>query len=313
MKKILTNSVIISAALCLQLSAFSLPALAVSAFAEEGIVAVVNNEIITQKDVDDFENFMRVQLSSEYKGRELEKKIQSMETDLLEKLIEDRLIISEAKKNNLKVDENRIKARISDIKRQYPSEDEFQKSLQAQGMVQADLEARIKEQMLMYSIIDNKIKSRIVISPSEVTEYYRKKRDDFKTPSVWELESIAVEDMNLALDIYNKLKSGYNFDTIVGKYSLAKNKLSMSKGELKKDIEDIIIKLKPQDVSVPVKIEEKYYILKLIKVIPGRQMSLAESQDDIHNLLLSVKMQETMEKWIGGLKKQSYIKILKGS
>ena len=47
-------------------------------FAQDKILAVVNNEIITQRDLDGFVSFMRMQLSSEYKGQALEDKLNSM-------------------------------------------------------------------------------------------------------------------------------------------------------------------------------------------------------------------------------------------
>src|SRR3989338_6450398 len=67
-------------------------------FAQDKIVAIVNNEVITQKDLDDFLNFMRMQYAQELKGRELENKIQSMKIVLLDKLIEDRLMLQDAQK-----------------------------------------------------------------------------------------------------------------------------------------------------------------------------------------------------------------------
>jgi hypothetical protein len=47
-------------------------------FAQGKIVAIVNNDVITEKDLNDFVNFMRIQLSEEFKGKELESKLQSM-------------------------------------------------------------------------------------------------------------------------------------------------------------------------------------------------------------------------------------------
>ena len=34
-------------------------------YAQDKIIAIVNNEVVTQKDLDDFLNFMRMQLSQE--------------------------------------------------------------------------------------------------------------------------------------------------------------------------------------------------------------------------------------------------------
>jgi len=61
-------------------------------FAAPKIVAVVNNDAITEKDVEDAFRIFRVQLSRQFEGKELEDKIKEMKKDLLERIIEGRLM-----------------------------------------------------------------------------------------------------------------------------------------------------------------------------------------------------------------------------
>ena len=56
-------------------------------FAQIKILAVVNNDIITEKDLRDFMNFIHIQLSGQYQGEELKNKVDSMRADLLDKLL----------------------------------------------------------------------------------------------------------------------------------------------------------------------------------------------------------------------------------
>jgi hypothetical protein len=71
---------------------------AAACFAQEKMIAVVNNDVITQKDYETFLNFTRMQLSQELLGDKLESKIASIRKDLLQRLIEDKLLIQEAKR-----------------------------------------------------------------------------------------------------------------------------------------------------------------------------------------------------------------------
>jgi len=280
-------------------------------FAQDKIVAIVNNDIITQKDLDGFINFMYVQLATEYKGKQLESKIQSMKSDLLDRLIEDRLILQAAKKNNLNIDENKVKAKIDEIRRRYPQDYGFQDALAKQGLVQADIELRIREQLLMYSIIDAKIRSKIVVNPLEVTDFYNKNIEEFKLSEMRDLEVISIKDENLANEVSNNLKNGQELSDLLKRYSLPINKLSVSKkGELNKDIEDVVFKLKPGEISKLIKIEDTFYIFKLDRIVGSRQQSLSEVQDKIYAYLFDNKMQEELTKWLDELKKNAYIKIL---
>ena len=293
-------------------------------FAQDKIVAIVNNDVITQKDLDDFINFMRVQLSTEYKGRELESKIQSMKLDLLDRLIEDRLILQEAKKeleearkkkdailvSRLQIDKSRIQARIEEIKKKYGSDAEFQRALSQQGLVQADIEAKTEEQFLMYNIIDAKIRSKIVVNPSDVTDFYNKNIEEFKSPEQREFEYIILEDENLAKEILRNLKDSQDLQEQAKKYSLTANRLNVAKnGQLRKDIEDAVFKLNLGEISQPIKIEESFYIFKLNNIILLRQQTLSEAKDKIYTFLFNMKMQTELTKWLDELKKQTYIKI----
>jgi parvulin-like peptidyl-prolyl isomerase len=279
-------------------------------FAQDKIVAIVNKDVITQKDFNDLLNFMCVQLSTEYKGKQLETKIQSMKLDLLDKLIEDRLILQEAKKNNIKIDQGRVKARIEEIKKHYESDREFQDALAKQGLVQADIESKIKEQLLMYTIIDAKIRNKIIVNPGEVTDFYQENREKFKLPEEREFESITIDNENLAPQVYDSLRKGEDFQGVVERYSLAVNKFNTQGEQLRKDIEEKIFKLQIGEISTPIKIEDSYYIFKLNNIIPCRQQNLSEAQDNIYIFLFNKKMEEGLAKWLDELKKHAYIKIL---
>jgi parvulin-like peptidyl-prolyl isomerase len=284
-------------------------------FAQDKIVAIVNNDIITEKDLNDFLNFMRMQLSGQFKGEQLENKIQSMKLDLLNRLIEDRLILQEAKKSNLKIDDNRIKAKLEETKKRYPTESEFQDALAKQGLVQADIEAKIREQFLIYNIIDRKIRSKIMVNPAEVTNFYEKNREEFKISEQREFESIAVTDGIIADEIYDRLEKekDKDFTEIASEYALKVNKFTVREGkELKPEIEEIVFRLIPEESSEPIKINDSYYIFKLNNILPARQQSLSEVQEEIHTFIFQQKMQEELTKWLNELKKHAYIKIIQG-
>lgn len=293
-----------------------------SALAQDKIVAVVNNEVITQKDLNDFSNFMRIQLSRDYSGRELETKILSLKEDLLNKLIEDRIILQEARKNDYKIeirpntlvsikpDESRVKAKINEIRRRYPSDLEFQNDLARQGLVQADLEKRIREQLLMYAIVEYKIRSKIAIRPDEVTDFYNQNTDKFLSPEVRELEVIALENEDLARSFSYNLRTGQKLEDLATRYPITVNKIKVTKGgELIKDIEGVVFKLGHGEVSAPVKIEDRYFVFRLEDIIPPRKLTLLEAQDKINIFLFEEKMQQSLSKWINELKAESYIKI----
>ena len=293
-------------------------------YAQNKIIAIVNNDVITQKDLDDFINFMRVQLSREYNGAELAKQLQTLEVNLLDKLIEDRLILQEAKKTleeaktkkdiatvaRLDVGQDRVKARINEIRRRYASDAELQNDLAGHGLVLADIEDRIKEQLLMYNIVELKIRNRVIIRPEEVTSFYNSNIKEFMAQEERELEVIALENADLAKTLAYNLKSGQKLTDLATRYSVTADTLKVTQGgDLRKDIEDAIFNLGIGEITEPIKVNNKYYIFKLNDIIPPRQQVLSEVQEKIHVFLFQKKMQEELTKWLEELKKQSYVKI----
>jgi len=281
-----------------------------SCFAQDKIIAVVNSEVITQKDLNDFVNFTRIQLGQEYKGKELEDKIQRMKADLLNKLIEDRLILQEAKKSNIRLDENRVKSKVEEIRKRYSSDADFQKDLAEQGFVQADIESRIREQLFTYAIIDIQVRSKITVNPIEVTQYYEKNTQEFQVPEQWEFTSLVTEDRKMAEDVVAQLRKGANLESLAQQDSLSIDKIKASKnGQLKKELETEIFKLHKTGVSDPIKIQNQYYIFRLDDILPPTQEGLAQAQEKISILLTNKKLQEAMAKWMDEIKARSYINI----
>ena len=280
-------------------------------WAQDKVVAIVNNEVITQKDLNDFLNFIRLQYSAQYKGKALEEKVGAMKQDLLQRLIEDRIILAQAKNEKMIINPDRVKVKIDEIKKRYPLESEFERDLAKQGLVQADLENKIREQMFMYNIVELKVRNKIVVWPDEITNFYNQNKRDFLKPEERVLTVIIAADEDVAKALSYQLRVGSKLEELATRYSFTTDKLSASAGqELRSEIEATVFKLGIHEVSSPVHIGQQYYIFRLDDIIGSQQLDLSQAQDKIQAYLFEKKMQEALAKWLNELKKQSYIKIL---
>jgi parvulin-like peptidyl-prolyl isomerase len=280
-------------------------------YAQDKIIAVVNNEIVTQKDLADFLNFIRLQYSHQLKGKALEEKVNSMKRDLLQRLIEDRLILQQAKLDKITIEPSRVKTKVDEIKKRYALESDFDADLAKQGLVRADLENKISEQMLMYSLVEQKVRSKVMIRPDEVTLFYAQNKGQFLKPQERILTLFILQDEEIAKTVSYQLRLGTKLEELVARYAFTTDKLSASAGQqLRPEIEDCVFKLGIGEISKPVKIDQQYFIFKLDNIIGSQQLSLAQAQDKIQAYLSEKKLQEELAKWLDELKKQSYIKIL---
>jgi len=280
-------------------------------YAQDKMVAVVNNEIITQKDLNDFLNFMRMQYARELDGKALEEKVNSVKQDLLQRLIEDRIMLQQAKNEKIIIEPSRLKAKINEIKRRYALESDFERDLAKQGLVQADLENKIREQMLTFSIVEMKVRNKVAIRPEEVTDFYDQNKRKFIKPEERLLTVIILQDESAAKSLSYYLRLGEKLESLAARYTFTADTLIVSQGQsLRSEIEDTVFKLGMAEVSNPVKIDRQYYIFRLDEILGSRQLDLAESQEKIQAYLFEKKQQEGLINWLDELKKQSYIKIL---
>jgi len=271
---------------------------------EDKVVVVINDEVITQAEVFGYMNLLRLQMSKEdWEKSDLTNK------KVLQNMIENRLIIQESKVEKVEVKDSEVESKVKQMKKSFASEDEFSQFLSVQGLTLSELNDKVREQLLIDRMISINIRSRIFISPKEITEYYDSHPELFYIPESVQVESISVSDKDKANDIYKQLNSGADFISVQEEYSEKANLGLVRKDQLKKDIEDTIFGLKTGEVSKPIKTEDGYYILLVKERIPAGKKELVEVQAGISNMLQEMKFNLQLQEWLNGLRKKAYILV----
>ncbi|MBU1086071.1 MAG: peptidylprolyl isomerase [Candidatus Omnitrophica bacterium] len=318
MTRVFTPLIIIIICLSLGLSAF-----AQTEFTQK-ILAVVNSEAITQTDVDEILAPIYLQYKSTYSGNELAKKVQVARDDILNQLIEDKLILQQAQKDEtITVSEKEIDALVNELRSNFKTAEEFDQILKDQKVTLIDLRKRYKEQLLIKKAVSKEVLSKISIPPSEVSEYYEANKATFVIPEQVRLRSIFLsfndapkeEVEKKANEIYEQLQKGVEFVELVEKYSEAPNVIDagdmgfMNRGTLREEIEDTAFKLEIGKITKPVKTSSGFYIFKIEDKKPASVSNLKSVQDQIRNKLYSNKVEKKLNEWINKLKKSALIEV----
>lgn len=273
------------------------------------IVAIVNKDSITQSEADAFLNLIIMQLSQRYQGKELEERIEDEKKELMDKMIEERIILQEAKRKKLEARADMVKKRLEEARRSYGSDEEFEQSLKLRGLTLRDLEKRTGEQMMLRGLIEQEVRSKIVISPDEVTEYYEKHKDDFLQPEMRAIESLYFEDENIIEKLVEDLKTGADFKQLAERYKAAYAKDALSKSQLKPEIWETIFSLEINQVSGAVRFNKGIYVFKLLEIHPEELKDLADVGDRIYNYIFEQKLTVRLIEWIEELKSKAYIVV----
>jgi peptidyl-prolyl cis-trans isomerase SurA len=194
----------------------------------DGVAAVVDNEVVLQSEVDE-QLFLFLQ---QQQGRPDSSQVQQLRKDILDKLIDDRVIVSEAKRQNLTASEAEIEKNVSDAiadtKKRLGSDDAFAAELRREGMSEADLRKRYRDEVqkqLLANALLRKQLGKMEITPAEAEKYFNENKDKFpRRPSAIKAQviQIPIEPDSLekaavrkrALDALARVKKGEPFSRL---------------------------------------------------------------------------------------------------
>lgn len=258
------------------------------------IVAIVNNEIITQSDVDRVLATMEAEFNT-----------QSNEENIINQMVEEKLILCEARAYDITVDESKIEARIEQIRKDFPSEQGFEQALEVQGLTLQDLQDRFRDQQIMKTAVDYFVASKVDIQPSELEAFFKAHQQDFFQPERAKIESIHVKGsdyqaMQKAKIAIRRLKEGESLEDW-------EDLGFIEKGQLIDEIDQAIFDLEPGEFTDALKTESGYRIFKLIEKKPKRPLTFSEAQDIVRDVLYKKKFSEIFREWLEGLKQNAYI------
>lgn len=99
---------------------------------------------------------------------------------ILERVIEDRLLRSEAHRFVLQVPtEPEVQQRLKALRERFKTESAFQEVLGQTGLSLDELKEEIKERLWVEKLLQERIHAFVFISPKEVTRYYQEHAADF--------------------------------------------------------------------------------------------------------------------------------------
>lgn len=290
-----------------------------SSFAfEDAIIAVVDEEVITLKDLKDYNQsvYTQLKLEGKYSDDEIQKIMQSVKKDGINRLIDDRLVLSAANKEGIETKRSAIDEKINAIKDRYPSEKDFTAALILDGLTVSDLRKQFSDQLKAQYFIDIRIKSPIQVNPQEVTDFYHNNKSDFKRPERVKFDSIFIpsgknpENTHQKInEAYAALKAGKSFNDTAKSISISPSSGELSRGQMKPEIEKQIFDLNENDFTAPIESDEGYFLFKLTKHIPEEIVSLEKAKDQIVQFLLNKKFKNNLREWLNKTREETYIEI----
>ncbi|HEX3101000.1 MAG TPA: peptidyl-prolyl cis-trans isomerase, partial [Pyrinomonadaceae bacterium] len=292
----------------------------------DGVVAVVNDQVITRQQVQDFAmpavDALRRQYATD--SQEFQQKLNDVLTNSLELLIERQLILRAFDAEGYRMPDSYLDELVQDrIRERFGDRVTLTKTLQAEGMTYEQFCDDVRDQTIESFMRSKKVAQEIVISPFQVEQYYKAHQQDYKVEDQVRLRMIVLnktgdDDTNtpaLAKEIKSELKEGVPFAQLASVYSQGSEakdggeKGWIDRTALRKELSDVAFTLKPGDVSDVIETPEACYVLKIEETTPAHVRPISEIREDIEKTLRAQKHDELERQWIESLRKKTFIRI----
>ncbi len=301
----------LSVIFCLVLAAGSLA----SAEVIDKIVAIVNSDIITLVDVKTEASPYLVQIDNS--GHSKEQKEQ-MKNEVYEKvlglLIDRTLTQQEAKRYGISVDDNEVDAAVDNfLKSKSITMETLEAMLEKEGMTMDAYRETFKKQILQSKLINHAVQSKVVITDSEISDYYEAHADAYAGVQKYHLRNILEKDEEKIKEVYRQLKLKKGFADLAAQFSIAPN--AQDGGDLgmfdissfSEEIKARISKLKKGQFTGVMETAQGFQIFYVEDIVVDGAKTKEQAQDEIHDLLYREQAQKKFESWLESLKKEAHI------
>jgi peptidyl-prolyl cis-trans isomerase SurA len=293
------------------------------------VVAVVNEEVITQAEVDTFLRPLYKQYSAEMSGEALATAISEVRQKILSQMIEDKLVYQEAVAQGIEIKDEDLEKEFQDFKAKMEKPEELDEMLEREGLTMKSLRERLKKQAMVRQLQDREIRSKVIISPVQVEDFYKNNPDKFRTKERVRVRSLTVkkseesrakgltdEKAKQRMELLDqKIKLYRNFDQVVKDFSEDSHAKDdglgdwIERGAMIESVDDVIFKTPVGKLTGIVETPVGYHIFRIEAKEPENVRTFEEVKAQISGYLFQEESNKRFKAWMDEIKKAAYISI----
>ena len=290
------------------------------------VICVVNNDAITQYELDEAELYYLAETREQMSDGEARKALRAR---LLQTLIENRIQLQQAERDKVVIEDAELAENVSDIMKKLKAKDEkeFEELIKSQGLTMDGVRKRLREQLMVQRVIRRKVALRISVTEQEIDKYLVDNREKLATGLTFAPRHILVvpdpnkgeegwlEARKKAEEIYGLLLEGQDFGELAKKFSEDPSGKdggglgNIKRGELAPDIEEAIMRLQPGEVSTPFRSQVGYHLFKLDSRETLSGDALVQVRNQVRDILYRQKYDARLKDWLVEIKQRAIIDV----
>lgn len=307
----------------------ALAAVSTSADLVDKVIATVDKEAILMSDLlaeigPQLRDLRQQAGSQEEFDRLLDEKMRAT----LDQAIENKILLREAQLAGLVIEDAAIDQRFEEYKRLYPSNEEFMKEIEQAGETVAALKERLRKQMMARTMAVRKtqeLQDGIVISESEIAQYFQDNKDKFQNQERVRCSQIFIPAGNDLVErdkvraqvelLKEEIGNGADFGELAIEHSKAPGAEDggivgwVQRGDLVAQLEQAAFSIEEGQVSNVIESDQGFHLIKVDKKEAAGEASLDDVRALIEPELRNAAAAEKFKKWMADLRKRSRVQL----
>jgi peptidyl-prolyl cis-trans isomerase SurA len=284
----------------------------------ERILAVVNDEVITQSEVDQMAKAMQSQ-----PGMKLPGSAKDLQKQLLDALIMQKLAKAEAKRRGITVSDKEVDQAFAEFKKRnnIESDEVLAKALAKEGMTVKGLKQQIADQMTQERLVGIVAAGKAVISEADVRSFYDKEYPKTGGGQIHlkvlnmpfpqgATEAQKEEVKKKAEIILQDYRKGVSWDAMRDKYNVLIQDMGfIPESDLDPELVQFLAKVKTGETA-PVQTLSGFQLVQVVDRRDSKTRSFEQAAPEIREILQRREMDKTFKDWMKTQRERSHIKIM---
>jgi peptidyl-prolyl cis-trans isomerase SurA len=295
----------------------------------EKIAAVVGDDIVLSSEVEEHAGPFMQEIAALPNAAQRTARAAALRREILDRLVDERLIIQQATELKLTVSSEDIDRSIEQIKRENGglTDAQLNSELVKAGQTMASYRQEIKKQIMRYRVLNIAVGSKVTVSDADVQSYYdghMKSGDHVQVrashifvaiPDNADAVTLKAKE-KFAHDLLDRAKNGEDFAKLAKEFS--QDPATRDEGGdlgyfgrdmLPKPIEEMVFAMKIGDVRGPVRADRGFHVIKLVDRRIQDVKPLADVKEELRNQLRQKEMERQTKNYLTELRKKTLVDI----
>ena len=297
-----------------------LPSLVSAAEIIEAIVIRVGDRMITRTQYVKRLHDGYAEIEQTVAPAEVAAKKDDYRKNLANDLIAELLIKDRADRLGLTVSADEVKEAVDRLKQQYgiSTDQQFAESLQKSGLTRADMEARLRDTLLMNKVFSRELRGREDMTDKELRERYDREKEHYRLPERARLREIVILKPSNAAAVdaaRQQARANADFSLLATTASESGTKSKggdlgeVTRGELLPDLDKAVFNANSGAVIGPIETKSGWHILKVEQRLPSEVPAFESIKDKIRKDAGEDAWQRDYKAYIERLRKEAFIQI----